>query len=290
MLPTLTSHLFKFAPIMSLEAVSPKKQREVNEMTGKPFQIQKSGDSVIDTFRQRMLERSANGGFNGLRRVLRLMDENSDNKLTPQELADGCKLFQLDYSTADIEKLFKFLDRDRNGYVSLTEFIRGLRPEMSMRRKNLVLKAYGLLDINGDNTVTMGELKELYDATQHPQVIAGKKTVDEIIVEFAATWDKDGDNIVTQCEFMDYYADIGANIDNDDYFELMMRNAWHMSGGEGACRNTSCLRVLVTYKDGRSQVVEVKDDIRLNRKDDAAIIKKLEEQGVENIKKIETHA
>ena len=25
---------------------------------------------------------------------------------------------------------------------------------------------------------------------------------------------------------MDYYAAIGANIDNDAYFELMMRNAW----------------------------------------------------------------
>lgn len=275
---------------MSLDAVSPKKQREVNEMTSKPFGIQKSGDSVIDSFRQKMLERSASGGFNGLRRILRLMDDNNDHKLSPQELADGCQTYGLGYSKADVEKLFKFLDRDRNGYISLTEFIRGLRPEMSMRRQTLVLKAYKLLDINGDNTVTMGELMELYDATHHPEVLAGKKTVEEVIREFAATWDRDGDGIVTQSEFMDYYSDIGANIDNDDYFELMIRNAWHISGGEGACRNTSCLRVLVTYKDGRSQVVEVKDDIRIKRNDDAAIIRKLEEQGIENIKKIETHA
>jgi hypothetical protein len=44
-----------------------------------------------------------------------------------------------------------------------------------------------------------------------------------------------------------------ANIDEgpsgDDYFELMMRNVWHISGGEGWCANTTCKRVLVVFND-----------------------------------------
>ncbi len=46
---------------------------------------------------------------------------------------------------------------------------------------------------------------------------------------------------------------MSASVDDDDYFELVIRNAWHISGGEGWCANTTCKRVLVLHEDG-SQV------------------------------------
>lgn len=46
---------------------------------------------------------------------------------------------------------------------------------------------------------------------------------------------------------------ISASVDGDDYFELVIRNAWHISGGEGWSQNTTCKRVLVLHTDG-SQV------------------------------------
>ena len=72
--------------------------------------------------------------------------------------------------------------------------------------------------------------------------------------EFMDTWDKSGDNVITWPEFFDYYKDISAGIELDDYFELMIRNAWHISGGEGWCANTSNARVLVTHADGQARV------------------------------------
>ncbi len=71
----------------------------------------------------------------------------------------------------------------------------------------------------------------------------------------------DGDNKdgkVTPAEFINYYSNVSSSIDNDDYFELMIRNAWHISGGEGWCANSSCRRVLVTHADGRQTVEEIK--------------------------------
>ena len=82
-------------------------------------------------------------------------------------------------------------------------------------------------------------------------------------MDFAACWDKSGDHKITKGEFLEYYRDMSTNIDDDDYFELMVRNAWHISGGEGAAANSSCLRVLVVHSDGSQEVVEVKDDLGL---------------------------
>lgn len=268
--------------------MSPKRESTIRQLVEHNCQmkIQKSGDTIIDTFRQKMMERSANGGFNGLRRVLKIMDDNGDHKLCPAEFADGLKTYGLNYTVADVQKLFKYLDRDGNGAVTITEFIRGIRPEPSMRRLDLILRAFRLIDTDGSGVCDVAELGELYDATQHPEVVAGRMTVEDCLKQFMEGWDRNKDGKVTLEEFREYYADIGANIDSDDYFELMIRNAWHISGGEGVCRNTTCLRVLVNFTDGRQQVVEVKDDLRIRKDDIEAIKAKLVAQGVENIKSI----
>merc|ERR1712203_1326341 len=120
-------------------------------------------------------------------------------------------------------------------------------------------------------------------------------------------WDRDGDGTITKAEFIDYYADISAGIHNDQYCERMIRNAWHLSGGQGVCRNTTCLRVLVTYTDGRQGVcrntpclrvlvtytdgrqgvVEVENDLGLDRTDTAEIRRRLQKQGVRHIQSVQ---
>ena len=66
---------------------------------------------------------------------------------------------------------------------------------------------------------------------------------------------------MTAQEFEQYYSNVSSSIDDDDYFELMMRNAWHITGGEGWCANSSNRRVLVTHADGSQSVEEVKNDL-----------------------------
>lgn len=41
--------------------------------------------------------------------------------------------------------------------------------------------------------------------------------------------------IITPERFASYYSNVSASIDSDDYFELVMRNVWHLSGGAGQC-------------------------------------------------------
>lgn len=96
----------------------------------------------------------------------------------------------------------------------------------------------------------------------HPDFQSGRKTADEVLAEFMTVWETHKrDGIVTVEEFEDYYKDMSASIDSDDYFELMIRNAWHIAGGEGQTANTTIKRVLRTNPDGSQEVVMVENDL-----------------------------
>lgn len=87
-----------------------------------------------------------------------------------------------------------------------------------------------MLDIN--------DIKGKYDASKHPEVKSGKKTENEVLKEFLETFEmhhnvmngSKSDGKVTLDEFIEYYTNISANIDNDAYFDLMITNAWNLEG------------------------------------------------------------
>ena len=105
----------------------------------------------------------------------------------------------------------------------------------------------------------------------------------QILAEFMENFEVGGevDGKITAAEFEQYYTNLGANIDDDDYFELMIRNAWHISGGEGWCANSANRRVLVTHADGSQTVEEIKDDLGLKADDKAGMIVHLKQQGID---------
>lgn len=82
---------------------------------------------------------------------------------------------------------------------------------------------------------------------------------------------------------------VSASIDDDAYFELMMRNAWHIYGGTGQSANTSNRRVLVVHSDGSQEVVGIENDLGIDADDIVAMRRALESQGVTDIAKIELH-
>ena len=61
----------------------------------------------------------------------------------------------------------------------------------------------------------------------------------------------------------------------------MIRNAWHLSGGEGWCENTTCRRVLVTHHDGHQTVEEITNDMDIGMHDNAAMMANLRSRGID---------
>ena len=147
----------------------------------------------------------------------------------------------------------------------------------------LVNMAFDLLDKDGSNQIDPLDLVGVYDTSKHPDVISRKKTTQEVLRDFLDGFDIGGDvdGMVTRQEFENYYANVSASIDDEQYFELMIRNAWHISGGEGQAANSANRRVLVTRADGSEYVEEIKNDLGLKQGDRAGAISRLSAQGVD---------
>merc|ERR1719263_1078673 len=139
-------------------------------------------------------------------------------------------------------RVFDLFDRDGSGEISYDEFLRMIRGEMNSFRKKIALKAFAIMDKDGSGTLDINDIRGTYNAKQHPDVKAGKKTEDEILGEFLDTFedhfcDMKGnadsrDGKITEGEWLEYYNNVSMSIDDDAYFELMMTNAWNLDGNK----------------------------------------------------------
>jgi calcyphosin len=108
---------------------------------------------------------------------------------------------------------------------------------MNPHRKDLCMKAFKKIDRDGSNILDIRDIKGNYNAKMHPDVKAGKKTEDEVLMEFLDTFEvhnsmanpEGRDGSVTIQEFCEYYNNISSSIDKDEYFELMITNAWNLN-------------------------------------------------------------
>lgn len=79
------------------------------------------------------------------------------------------------------------------------------------------------------------DIKTIYNAKNHPDVRKGQKAEDEILGEFLETFElhhnlKSGmrDQRVSKQEFIDYYANVSATIDDEQYFLTALVNAYKL--------------------------------------------------------------
>lgn len=202
--------------------------------------IKHSDNELIEKMRGMLAARGARGMI-GLQRIFKIMDDNRSGTLDIQEFWKAIKDFRLKINQEECRKLFDLFDENDDGELQYDEFILAVRGQLNDFRKGLLKKAFDKLDADKSGELDVSDVKKFYNAKNHPDVKQGKKTEDEVLTDFLETFEvhrsmskqdskaKKNDGKVTFSEFLDYYSNVSASIDDDAYFELMITNAWNLN-------------------------------------------------------------
>ena len=215
---------------------APDYQKIQNNLNKKEFLNQTPVEKVLNQIREKLSSRGIKEVCS-IARYFRVVDENNTQTIDFKEFKKCCEQFQLNLTDNEIQIAFVSFDRDNTGEIDYDEFLRTIRGDMNDFRRNLVNQVFNKLDLNGNGEISFDELQAKYSAKNHPEVLSGRKTENEVLKEFMDTFQDtynylcgtETDNIITLEEFMEYYENISMTIDNDEYFEILLNNAWNLN-------------------------------------------------------------
>ena len=202
------------------------------------YNVNKIEDILIH-LRSILIER----GFTGImsmRRTFMLMDENSSKKISFNDFDKLFKTFRYDLSETEINNLFNYYDKERNGFIKYDEFIKDLCANLNEFRKGILKQVFNKLDNGEKGFITVGTIRNEYNPRGNPLVRQGKRTEDEILAEFLDVLEYHFNLLIEKNEeeidvndievdfddFCDFYKNISLCIEDDKYFEIMVLSEW----------------------------------------------------------------
>ncbi len=130
---------------------------------------------MMALFRDKIKARGARGIL-GLQRIFKIMDDDNSRTLSLVEFTKACRDFKVGISDEYIPTIFNAFDINHDGTLSVDEFILAVRGELNETRKAVVTQAFKKLDADGSGLLTLLDIRGLYRADRHPDVIQGKRT------------------------------------------------------------------------------------------------------------------
>lgn len=117
------------------------------------------------------------------------MDDDGSKSISLPEFNKACRDFKVGISEDNVPLLFEIFDTNRDSTLNIDEFLYAIRGELNDFRKGLVEKAFRKIDKDGSGFLDIEDIKDTYNASKHPDVIQGKKTEEQILMEFLETFE-----------------------------------------------------------------------------------------------------
>lgn len=155
------------------------------------------------------------------------------------ECQEAFRRIKLGVTEDEVATLFRYhLDGPHAREINYADLYVGIRGELSQMRRKIIRAAFRKLDLQGTGKVRLRDAVRKFDARRHPKVLAGQQIAAHVAHEFAEYFDSAAlperlshspDRImITYEDFEDYYAHIGATIESDDHFVMLVANTFNL--------------------------------------------------------------
>jgi Ca2+-binding EF-hand superfamily protein len=169
------------------------------------------------------------GGLLGLANLFKTFDTDNSGSLSWEEFCSALQKCGLTPSPQDIRAIFLDLDKDGDNSISYKEFIQIMRGDLSNVRKALIKRVFESIDRDNDGFVSMSDIGRCYIPKNHPDVKAGRVTVNNHLKSFFDTLTQVSDTgYLSLSQFMEYYANSAA-FDDDIKFTENMNSLWNLT-------------------------------------------------------------
>ncbi len=201
-----------------------------------------SNNDLINTLRSILLSRGTKSLFI-IEKMLSMYDNNHTGKVEYNSFEKIIEIYKLPLNKAEISQIFKCFDEKNTGLIQYDNLIKTIVGNMPNNREFLIKQVYNNLILNeNNNEVSISNLKNIYNASRHPEVIACKKTIDEIKNEFSDNLDvfreyikpisNSLDGFLNYNDFIKFYNQISLGISDDNYFNYLINNVWNLDNGD----------------------------------------------------------
>lgn len=270
---------------------------------GERKRLDNTARSVIERVKSRLNEVVGSSGIHHIRQFMRSIDRDGSGTLDHHEFTEALRRMNLtDLDPKDTQILFNYFDADQSGRISVEELLYGLQGSMPRNRKLLVREAFEHLDQGSDNQVDLSDLMSVYNLSGHPEVVNGHMTEEEAAQEFLDHLESAGgsetdrrDGVVTWSEFLEYYKQVSAMIDDDHEFRNLILNSWFSEQSikqeerdskvedeeeENTHENDNTLSIIVVHSNGEKEIVSLPLTIGLDVTNKEEMKERLREQGL----------
>ena len=170
-------------------------------------------------------------------RKLSLYDFTHSGMISLENFLYISSSFNINIPLDELQLIFNFFDKENTGSINYNDLILTILGPINPNRETIIKTLYEKFNKDNNGNISLNEIKLLFNASKHPDVIGGKKSRGEVYGEFLDNIETYKEylenmrglytNVFNMEDFANFYNLIGVGIEDDKIFEFMINNCWN---------------------------------------------------------------